>query len=995
MPQDTFLQGGVRYRNNGDGTATVVGYDDEPIGGRDPAKQYDAPRAAAQTSKAQSEATVAQATTQSQIELANARAREAQANADKANAESRMGGGPTTGQTEADKEFAKDYLAWTTGGGMAGLETKLKTLDEALNILETSNTITGPVIGRMPKFIQQMVNPASQDVRADIEKAIQESLRQTLGAQFTAKEGESILARTYDPTQQEGSNTRRSRKLIEELRSSGTTLDSASRYFEGNGTLTGWQSPKFLENKDGQTSEYKSPAPAGFASASDETKGVRVPDGYQQAYGQYLDNNKILNPDDYAAMRIGLDKEYGFPVDPDSYNNYKDWAIKANEGTANGRPIQKTIPAYEVPMDFRDGAMNSVFANPAGSFALGAVDFHGGFDEMAAGASSMLSGKNYDMELARINAGKQALANDSPISNILGKLAGGVGGGGLFAKAAPGIASKLIAGPVSTAATGAAVGGGQGALENNQDRFAGAVLGGGAGAGGGLFGRYALGPAIESLMKTQGGQAASQFTRGMINKSGVGSVPASAQVAEPMTRGQNVIGNSSKAMDDITANLTDAQRLGLPYSLADSDPQLRMLAGTVARGSTKSRALAEDTFPQRSYDQAPRAIDAIERDLAPIVDVAERGQQWRQAAQTESNPLYAIAKSKAAPVDSRVDAFLKTDTGSKAMREARNIAENEGHNPLDLGFDLDDQGEVIIRELPSFETLDYVKRGIDQQLEAYRNPLTGKLETEGNPAATSLEAFRRRFVETLDDINPDYKQARAAYQGQIANRDALERGVKAANPNVRGRDIPRMTDGFTDTQTGEFQRGYATSMGDTVNRTRFSSDPYNNIYFNSEQKDKVGQIFGGGADNFQRNYNLERHMAATNAETTGGSQSAARLAADAELSGGMLGNLAEVGADMAADGLVGGGMSAARLASPGFRQTLKDAARFGVGKRGQETMDEIAPLLYNTDPEAGLKLLEWIKSQQAVTLERMMKSKQRGGLFGGAFTPALTTTVQE
>lgn len=146
----------------------------------------------------------------------------------------------TPAQEQADKKFADEYVAWRNTGGMPTLNRQLDQLQDALNLLRTNDTITGPVIGRMPKWIQQAIDPKAPDVKAQVEDVIQRSLRQILGAQFTQVEGERMIARAYDPEQQEQSNIGRLTRVIGELRGQGAAKEASSRFFEKHGTLQGY-----------------------------------------------------------------------------------------------------------------------------------------------------------------------------------------------------------------------------------------------------------------------------------------------------------------------------------------------------------------------------------------------------------------------------------------------------------------------------------------------------------------------------------------------------------------------------------------------------------------------------------------------------------------------------------------------------------------------------------------------------------------------------------
>lgn len=161
------------------------------------------------------------------------------ANADAKAAE--IGAMATPGQKALDEAFAKEYADWTAGGGYSQVDRQLRTLIEQKNRLSRSNSISGPLVGSVPDFLNKWINPEAIDVRQNIEQAIQGAMRPTLGAQFTQQEGERMISRGFNPNLQEGANIPRLDSAINELRARGQSKDSAARYFEQHGTLVGWK----------------------------------------------------------------------------------------------------------------------------------------------------------------------------------------------------------------------------------------------------------------------------------------------------------------------------------------------------------------------------------------------------------------------------------------------------------------------------------------------------------------------------------------------------------------------------------------------------------------------------------------------------------------------------------------------------------------------------------------------------------------------------------
>lgn len=448
---------------------------------------------------------------------------------------------------------------------------------------------------------------------------------------------------------------------------------------------------------------------------------------------------------------------------------------------------------------------------------------------------------------------------------------------------------------------------------------------------------------------------------------------------------KSIFGSVKGDFSEITPQLDDAQRLNMPFSLADTDPRLRTLAGAVTRKSVDARNQAERIFEPRALGQADRAIEAIDSHLAPVTDVAARGMEHIQNARLTSNPLYAAANARAAPVDEEVSSLLQTPAGQDALRRARSIAGNEGRDANAMGFDLNDQGEVVLRDMPSFETLDLVKRGFDARLAEARNPVTGQLDLTGNPELAAIEGLRKRYVGRLDELNDVYPKARAAYATEAAKKDALDRGYKATNAALRPRDLNRVVGGLKPDQLPEYQRGYATSLADSAERTRLANNPYSVLFGSPAQQEKVATVFPDGAANFARVNDLEREMGKTRYEVLGGSPTAGRLQADEQLMGGLGTTALDLGSQLA----TGGGVNLGSILNAGSRM-IGDNLKLGIGKKAVKRADEIAPQLFDTDPAAVSAYLDDLLARAAARAARSKAAGQIGsGLGAGVLTPLL------
>jgi hypothetical protein len=150
------------------------------------------------------------------------------------------GGGLTPGQKKMDEAFAPINLEWLSGGGpdmgsqIASLATVARQLEEG------EVNLTGLDVGMLPDVVNYFINPMAIAARDNVEAVVQRNLRLILGPQFTAKEGERLIARAYNPDLPEAENASRVRRLLLQMTTAAAQKQAMSDYFMKNGTLKDW-----------------------------------------------------------------------------------------------------------------------------------------------------------------------------------------------------------------------------------------------------------------------------------------------------------------------------------------------------------------------------------------------------------------------------------------------------------------------------------------------------------------------------------------------------------------------------------------------------------------------------------------------------------------------------------------------------------------------------------------------------------------------------------
>jgi len=187
-----------------------------------------------------------------------------------------IGGGKLTpGQEAIDKKFADDYIAWRGGGGQ-DMVAQIAQLKPVIESLEAGKPITGVKVAVQPDLLLAITNPKALQSREQVEEVVQRNLRAVLGAQFTEKEGERLIARAYNPKLGPDENAKRLRRLFLQMSTAAEQKQAMTDYFDQNGTLRGFSGKmpsvqdfyKAMEGDpqnittQGATQENRKPAPA-------------------------------------------------------------------------------------------------------------------------------------------------------------------------------------------------------------------------------------------------------------------------------------------------------------------------------------------------------------------------------------------------------------------------------------------------------------------------------------------------------------------------------------------------------------------------------------------------------------------------------------------------------------------------------------------------------------------------------------------------------------
>lgn len=201
----------------------------------------------------------------------------------------------TPAQKAVDTKFAGSYHEDITEGGIAGAQGELLNLKDLERRIAGGEygEISGPSIGMTPESLRAIFHPKAKDAQDTILKQVQSSLRATLGAQFTEREGQMIFDRTFDPKQPPEVNMRRMRMLVAGLEKAQEAKMRAYQHYEQHGTLANFPGASaFSRNVENDFLRYIKGESAGGAKAAPTDADKKALDWAKS------------NPDDPRAMQI-------------------------------------------------------------------------------------------------------------------------------------------------------------------------------------------------------------------------------------------------------------------------------------------------------------------------------------------------------------------------------------------------------------------------------------------------------------------------------------------------------------------------------------------------------------------------------------------------------------------------------------------------------------------------------------------------------------------
>lgn len=468
-----------------------------------------------------------------------------------------------------------------------------------------------------------------------------------------------------------------------------------------------------------------------------------------------------------------------------------------------------------------------------------------GVEKAAAGTVAAFSDRTYDDVLRQIQQMNIEEKAENPITDKGAQIAGAVAGTLPLVAAAPGLmgaSGSLLTRTAASGLSSSALSGADtavrtdGDLEKTADAMKwGLGLGLAAPAAG-----MAIGKAVEPI----------------------------GRWVRPPSRAQSAIARAASAdgVDDIATKLAD---LGDNAMVMDLGPNLQRQAGALASLPGEAQQTIRSAVSQRQAQAGSRIASSLDEAIGQNVDTIALADDIIAKRSAASAPLYEAAYGKTVPFTKELETLLKRPSMDRALKKAQELAADEG---------------IAWKPTPDVRQLDLTKRALDDVISAAKR-------AGSNNEARILQQQKDMLVGMIDDAVPEYAAARKAFSGPSSVLDALEEGQsvfkRSMTPNQLRTSLLKMDEG----QKEAFMQGGRAAVADVMGTARNDALAARNLFSQGYNKEKLELLVGAEeAKRMLSALDAETAFARTRDVVTGNSESAARLAAQNDVTVGKSGD---------------------------------------------------------------------------------------------------------
>lgn len=585
--------------------------------------------------------------------------------------------------------------------------------------------------------------------------------------------------------------------------------------------------------------QYALPSPATPPAAPSNSGWVA-----SNRFGRYVEPAGSFDPGTYTDPKARYNAAMMAKYGP------QQWAAAQSDAKTNG----EKMPGWQ--RSLLNGVTLGWLPEATGIPVGAAVSARNGIARATGGKGGAYSGDAYrDAIIQQVHDAQDQWAAQHPWANTALTIAGSIPTvEGLGASRFVGNAGSIGGATARSGLVGGLTGAATGAGENYTDRAKGALWGGGSGLALGLGIPAATAVASNTVNAVPRALAGAKQGFGELGQSfgihGPEVSPTPQSDAQALEFLHKIA--SSRGVTPETIQADPRVQAGLPVKTANLLGKRGVnLATGLAKGPGDAADILDPVAREQVRSTAPGVVSDFQA-LSGIDPNAAHGDVVAQAAagRAKAAPLYDKAYANTDVDSSTLQAMMPRLQASGALNNAMGIAAIEGRNPMDLGFrqvstpsptGLDSVSNVSV-QTPSMQTWDYVKRGLDDALEAYRDPVTRRLnlDTRGRAILGLQNDLRGELTNPDTPWGSDYKAALDAGGDPIRLEQAFNEGSKLMTNNVKPRDFQSRWDSYTQPEQQAFMGGFSDDLNNKLGAGKLRPQDLTTDW----SRQKLGAMFG-------------------------------------------------------------------------------------------------------------------------------------------------------
>lgn len=368
-------------------------------------------------------------------------------------------------------------------------------------------------------------------------------------------------------------------------------------------------------------------------------------------------------------------------------------------------------------------------------------------------------GSNYERYRDEANARDREWSQANPNASLAADIVGGAATGGSIAQGTVAKSGSLLGQTLKGAGTGAAIGSatGAGAADPSlgESRAIGALTGAATGA--------TIGTLVPPAAAAAGAAAkavASRLPKG----------------AETVAKGRLA---DALGIDGMTGNRAAARMntLGPDAVVADLGPAMARQTRVAVAVSPDGEAKAANLLNQRQATQNQRLTEGGRVGLGVDKGYFDATDELLKLRSRDAGPLYDNAYAVDLPRSQVLDELLSRPSVKEGWQKAKRMAADEGVELPEVFIqNADGSLSLNTKVVPDVRAWDYIKRGLDDVVDANRNEYGGL--TNVGRVANNLARSIVDELDKLTEVNGQslYKLARDSWAGPSRSLDAMKIG---------------------------------------------------------------------------------------------------------------------------------------------------------------------------------------------------------------------------